>query len=100
MTLQFKICLAATLGIYALPLLLSLIDKFAFDFQIGAAVLLSTIAVFLVSFPLYFWGLETQFGGRVAVIVAVTMTVASPALYLNYFIGVTYLFGIMDYDLM
>ncbi len=90
---------AVTFGLYAIPVLLCAIDRFVFDYAIGPVVLGYAIFALLISVPLYFFTLG-RLPKLAAVVLSVVLSVLSAVLMLNVFVGLTMLFGVMDYDLM
>ena len=97
---RWKVALFVTLIVYLLPILLTIFDRYAIDYSIGPMVLLYSLAVLLLSIPLYAWWLSGRFSGALSAVASIGLSILSATLVLNWFMLLTNVFGVADYDPM
>ncbi|MCP4980676.1 MAG: hypothetical protein GY935_09315 [Gammaproteobacteria bacterium] len=95
-----KEAIGATGVAFLLPPILSLVFRSAEFGSIGPTVLIYSIFCLIVFTILYSKALVEKYKRAIAISVGTISGIIMAVLVLNYFMLVTYLFGIMDYNAM
>ena len=97
-TVKSNLIVAAqlTLAIYLIPVLLCVLG-WLFAWQMGPIVFFLSLATALMSIPLYVYGLAPWLGSFLAICVSLLLSAFSGIVFINYFMVLTYLFGIKNY---
>lgn len=88
------------LSIYFLPILIASVDRYIIDFSIGPFVLLYSVLATIIMVGVINWGLASILGSFLNLISSTILALILGVLLINYFMFITYLFGVMDYQMM